>query len=286
MSDLPEFLLGKVSPPSQPVPDQGLRRLGRFSERVASDAPRVPTCGGDRMPALFAEVSRAWASLSDSPHADVVLQRWQRLEPSVIRCGTLDAVIEWGRGRGAPRQADDDVLRSLLRLAPTDDDARLAVLHVLAPGLTRLARGYTKRWGRNEAEAMVAAAALERIVAFGDRPSVRPSASIVLGVRHEVSQRALREDIRLRILGDRVPLHDGLPSSEDITAGEELLGLVDEGLRSGAITRRGARLIVLHRICGMSTQEVAAVEGKDARTVRKYRNRAEAALVDVAEAVA
>jgi DNA-directed RNA polymerase specialized sigma24 family protein len=69
-------------------------------------------------------------------------------------------------------------------------------------------------------------------------------------------------------------------------AGEELLGLVGEGVRSGAITRRGARLIVLHRIHGLSTREIADAEGRDAAAVRKYRNRAEAALADVAEAVA
>jgi hypothetical protein len=230
------------------------------------------------MPTLFADLSRSWAQLVHSPSADTVLERWRYHEPALGTCKTL-AEVRAG-------ELQEDVLRALLRLASSDDHARLGVLHSLSPGLARVARGYARRWGSADSEAMVAVSAVERISAFGDRPGVQPVASIVLGVRHDVSKLALREDIRDRVLGDQVPLRDDLPSVHRVTAGEELLGLVGEGLRSGAITRRGARLIVLHRICGMSTREVAAAEGRDAATVRKYRNRAEAALADVAELVA
>jgi hypothetical protein len=235
------------------------------------------------MSALLNDLSRAWVGVD----ASGVLDRWHRAEPS-LRCHpTLEALTDAARGeRSADFDERDGVQRSLLRLAVDDPDARLAMLHVLAPGLMQVTRTYAHRWGWGETEAMVVTGALERIVAFGDRAGVRPAPNIVLGVRHDLFKRRLREDTRDRVLGHQVALDDQLPVVDRRAAGEELLGLVGEGVRSGAITRRGARLIVLHRIYGLSTAAVAEAEGRDAASVRKYRNRAEAALADVAEAVA
>lgn len=234
------------------------------------------------MSALLNDLSRSWVGVGVSG----ALDRWHRAEPS-LRCHpTLAALTSAARGDGSTDLDErDEVQRALLRLAVDDTDARLAMLHVLAPGLMQVTRTYAHRWGWSEAEAMVVAGALERIVTFADRPG-RPAVNIVLGVRHDLFERRLREDTQDRVFGRQVALDDQLPQLDRRAAGEELLGLVGEGVRSGAITRRGARLIVLHRIHGLSTAEVAAAEGRDAASVRKYRNRAEAALVDVAEAVA
>jgi len=239
------------------------------------------------MPTLFANLSRSWMSLADSPCAGAVLDRWRELEPALRSYRTLGEVVAKGRGRGsADLDGRDEVLRAMLRLAPTDAEARLAMLHVLAPGLTQVAKAYVGRWGWPEAESMVAASAVERIVGFGDRRSVRPAVNIVLGVRHDLFERALREDSRQRFLGEQVPLSDEHAEVDRQGAGEELLGLIGEGVRLGAITPRGARLIALHRIYGVSTRDVATAEGRDAAAVRKYRNRAEAALAEVAMEVA
>lgn len=239
------------------------------------------------MSALLTDLSRAWSSFATSVAAADVLDRWRTVEPSLARFRTLEEVAQAARGR-KERDLDrrDEILRSLLRLASTEEAARLALLHVLAPGLTQISKAYARRWGLAETDAMVVTGALERIMTFGDRTSVRPAVNIVLGVRHALFERRLREDSRDRVLGRQVPLDDQLPAADRLAAGEELLGLVGEGVRSGAITPRGARLIVLHRICGLSTAELATAEGRDAASVRKYRNRAEAALADVASAVA
>lgn len=235
------------------------------------------------MSALLNDLSRAWTGIG----ADGALDRWRLAEPTLAHHDALRSITDAARGDGAGDLDErDEVQRALLRLAVEDSDARLAMLHVLAPGLMQVTRTYAHRWGWSETEAMVVAGALERIIAFGDRAGVRPASNIVLGVRHDLFKRRLREDTRDRVLGQRVALDDQVPSLDRRAAGEELLGLVGEGVRSGAITRRGARLIVLHRIYGLSTAEVAASEGRDAAAVRKYRNRAEAALADVAMAVA
>lgn len=239
------------------------------------------------MPGLLADVSRSWNSVLESPSAEQLLNRWFAHEATLVGHRSLRSLTTAARGRGSVELDDrDELLRSLLRLAIFDEDARLAMLHVLAPGLTQIARTYELRWGREETEAMVVAGALERIMAFGDRSDVRPASNIVLGVRHDLFERRLREDTRDRVLGRQVALNDQLPTVVRQTAGEEVLGLVGEGVRTGAITRRGARLILLHRIYGLSTADIASAEGRDAATIRKYRNRAEAALADAAAAVA
>jgi hypothetical protein len=236
---------------------------------------------------LLTDLTRAWCSVAHSCTSGTVLERWSAEEPTLGRFASVASIVDAARRRDTSDLDErDELQRVLLRLATEDDDARLAMLHVLAPGLTQIIRGYAPRWGWSETEASVVAAALDRIVTFGDRSVVRPAANIVLGVRHTLFERRLREISGDEILGEQVPLDDEIPLVERQAAGEELLGLVGEGVRSGAITRRGARLIVLHRIHGLSTQEVAEAEGRDAAAVRKYRNRAEAALADVAEAVA
>ena len=239
------------------------------------------------MPGLLADLSRAWCVVTSSADADALHDRWCAADPALAVHNSLASITAAARGRGADQLDERDrALRSLLHIAAIDDQARLAVLHVLAPGLTQIVSTYAHRWGWEDTEAMVVAAALERIVGFGDRADVRPAPNIVLGVRHDLFERRLREDTRERALGQPCALSDELPTVDRIAAGEELLGLLGEGVRAGAITQRGARLIVLHRIYGLSTAEVAAAEGRDPATVRKYRNRAEAALADVAEAVA
>ena len=243
------------------------------------------------MPGLLADLSRAWCSIAESGGADALLRRWSATEPALAGLDSLTSLAVDARGQGRGGRANDldardDVLRSLLRLADFDEQAQLAVLHVLAPGLRQISRTYAHRWGWSDTEAMVVTAALERIVAFGDRDDVRPGPNIVLGVRHDMFERRLREETRTRYLGRTCTLSEQLPTVDQPAPSEELLGLLDEGVRAGAITRRGARLIALHRIYGVSTAEVAAAEGRDAATVRKHRNRAEAALADVAVAVA
>lgn len=239
------------------------------------------------MSTLLTDLTRAWSAAARSSTSCTILKRWRSAEPALDGFRSVGSIVDAARGQGT-RDLDerDELQRVLLRLATVDDDARLAMLHVLAPGLTQIIRGYAPRWGWNETEASVVASALERIVSFGDRRAVRPAVNIVLGVRHTLFERRLREISAEEILGEQVPLDDEIPLLEARAAGEEVLGLVGEGVRSGAITRRGARLIVLHRIHGLSTREIAAAEGRDAAAVRKYRNRAEAALADVAEAVA
>jgi hypothetical protein len=236
------------------------------------------------MCSLLTALSRAWTGAS----AERVLDRWHDAEPSLRCYQSLSSITDAARGRCCEDLDDrDEVQRALLRLAVEDDDARLAMLHVLAPGLVQVIKTYALRWGLEETEAMVVASALERVLAFGRGDAgVRPASNIVLGVRNDLFKRRLRDDTRDRVLGEQVALDEEMPTLDRPAAGEELLGLVGEGVRSGAITLRGARLIVLHRIKGLSTAEVAAAEGRDAATVRKYRNRAEAALVDIAAAVA
>lgn len=241
------------------------------------------------MPDLLEKVSHEWGALSRSPAALGILERWSCREPTLADFESLHDVAVAAQGRDVEDlDARDELQFALLRIAADDEDARLAMLHILGPGLVGVTRTYAPRWGRRETEAMVTAAALDRIAGFGSRPHTRPAANIVLGVRHTLFKRRLQEVSRTDVLGRQVLFDDDVLESgdEEVPAADELLYLVGEAVRTGRITERGARLIVLHRICDMSTRAVAEDEGRDPASVRQYRNRAEAVLAEVAEAEA
>lgn len=241
------------------------------------------------MPDLLVKVSNEWRALGRSPGALGILERWRRREPSLADFESLDEVAVAAQGRDVDDLDARDALQfALLRIAADDEDARLAMLHILGPGLIGVTRTYAPRWGWGETEAMVIAAALDRIAGFGSRPHARPAANIVLGVRHTLFKRRLQEVGRADVLGQQVLFDDDVLETGDgeVPAADELLYLVGEAVRTGRITERGARLIVLHRICDTPTRAVAENEGRDPASVRQYRNRAEAVLAEVAEAEA
>jgi 5,10-methylenetetrahydrofolate reductase len=82
------------------------------------------------------------------------------------------------------------------------------------------------------------------------------------------------------------PPADGSDPGGDFAHAMQLVEVVRDGVDAGYVTRRGARLILLHRVLGTPTREVASLEGRRAAAVRKARERAEAALVAAAGAVA
>jgi hypothetical protein len=88
--------------------------------------------------------------------------------------------------------------------------------------------------------------------------------------------------------GRRVSFDADIEVSEHqlLSASELVLRVVTEALERGHISERGARLILLHRLCDVPTSKLAERDGRDVRSVRKYRNRAESALNEVAEVVA
>lgn len=241
------------------------------------------------MPDLFSALDRDWAEFSGSLQGSQAIRRWRRSCPEFHGFADLPALVAALRCRAHP-DARDRLLLELIRLAATDRDARRTVLQVLVPGLVSVARAYGQRWGREEADSMVVAAALDRIASYPSKRTARPAANIVRDVRHCLYVSRLREVALEAALGEPAAFEEAQgcdAMAPDPSASEELLAVVSQAVGDGTISRRGARLIVLQRILGVRTADIARAEGNRPGTVRKHRLKAELALAArTAEAVA
>lgn len=229
------------------------------------------------MPNLFTALDTDWAVFSSSSAGNAALRRWRH--QTAIGFDDLAALLRALRSRSNP-DARDRLLRDVIYLAARDLDARRVVLQALIPGLIGVARRYAPRWGQDEVESMVVAAALDRIANYPLNRS-RPAANIVRDVQNDL-YRARRREVDLETaIGEAIPLHE-LHSSPPIPffqpPSDELVELVADRVGSGAISTRGARLILLHRVLGVRTQDIARAEGCRPCTVRKHRQQAEVAL--------
>ncbi len=137
---------------------------------------------------------------------------------------------------------------------------------------------------------MVVAAALDRIANYPSKRTARPAANIVRDVRHTLYVARLREVALEAALGtpaDPEEAQECKVIAPDPSPSEELLGVVSDAVGDGTISQREGRLIVLHRVLGVRTADIAIAEGLRPGTVRKHRLRAELTLAcSTAEAVA
>jgi DNA-directed RNA polymerase specialized sigma24 family protein len=238
---------------------------------------------------LLAQIEEAWERQAASSAATAILARWTAEEPVFGRFATMHDVADAARGRrGQGVDQWDAVQLGLLRLSGHDEDARLTLLFVVRPGLIRIFRTYVRQWGLEDTASAVVLLALEKIANHPKDSSVRSGAWIVLGVRNELMRRRLKEITADAVLGMRAPMPDtpAVDVGFEPSPSDEVIRLVTEAVKTGRVTERGGRLILLHRVFGVSTREVAAAEGKPTSTVRQYRNRAEASVAEMALAVA
>ncbi len=87
-----------------------------------------------------------------------------------------------------------------------------------------------------------------------------------------------RHQAHQRILGHSC-VHDeanALPAAADRSASDEVLDLVDQALHAGVFERGRARLVVLHRVLGFPTVEVA--QQRMTCPIRQRRSHAETAI--------
>lgn len=232
------------------------------------------------MPDVLTTLDQRWVTFASSPRGHRTLHRWQAAEPALARLPTLHALSDAARDiGGADLDARDDLHHALLRLAAVDDDARLAILHLLHPALSLAARRYSDTWPHEEAASLIITAALDRIIHY-PQGLPRPAATIVRWVRRALWKEAERHRARQRALGTSCVLDEAvaLPAGGDRSASDEVLDLVDQALRAGVLDRSRARLVVLHRVLSVPTAEVAETEGYPPSTIRQRRSRAEAAI--------
>lgn len=229
---------------------------------------------------VLTELEHSWRAFSRSTAGAAALARWGKEAPELAAFDDLDRFVDAAQDVGEDNlDGRDELLLALLRCARHDHDARFALLELLRPGIGRLARRSGHRWGFEETAAMTVALTMEAIVAYPlDRP--RPAACILRQVGHELWLQQARE-VRMRTrLGRLTALddHETWPASTTTSAGEEVLELVGEAVRAGKVSAEHGRFVILHRVLGVPTREVAAELGRPPGTVRQQRNRAEAVI--------
>ena len=229
------------------------------------------------MPQLLDRLHDEWLHLARSPRAVRTLAGWAA-DPALSDFSDLEEVVAEIQRRGRPVESDR-ILLALLRRAAIDNLAAQTVLQALMPGLKSLMSAYRLTGDPEEVATAVVEAAFERIRRYPcDRRPARVAANLLHDTRQVLWRSNCRER-RLRLANE--PFTESLMStaaSAGRSSTDELVALVAEGVRLGHVRPCGARLILLTRVLDVPIEALAEETGTKALTLRKRRQRAEAAL--------
>lgn len=236
-------------------------------------------------PNPFRALDREWAVLGMSARARAALRRWAESEPVLAAYSSPAGVVTACQHRGDPERSSA-LLGAVLRLAHDDLAARTVLQAVLPSLAARAWRGASQARGPGadlgecveELNAEVLAAACERIRDLAGATPAWPAQAVVEHAWRRV--RRARAD-RRRHEGRSVPLAAAADrfAAPERSAAEELAVAVVGAVRAGRVRRGDGAVIVMTRVLGYAPEEVAAHQGRDVRTVRMRRLRAERALV-------
>jgi len=238
------------------------------------------------MPQLLDRLHDEWLHLARSPQAAQTLAGWA-VDPALRGFSNLEEVIAEIHRRGRPAESDR-ILLALLRRAATNNLAAQTVLQALMPGLKSLMSAYRLTGDPEEVATAVVEAAFERIRRYPcDRRPARVAANLLHDTRQVLWRDGCREH-RLRLATEPLtePAVSGMRGSvtQDRSSTDELVDLVAEAVRLRHVRPCGARLILLTRVLDVPVEALAYETGTKALTVRKRRQRAEAALAGAAAA--
>jgi hypothetical protein len=236
------------------------------------------------MTTLFEQLGVEWSQLGASAPARAAVQAWGQDDPALAGFQDLREVVRFVHRSGTgPR--GDAVLACLAARAPSDPLAARTLLHVVFYGLMRITSDLcTAASSPEEAASVVVVEAYQRICTYPvERRPRSIAANILLDTRQGVSRTLCRRRVTEVLTAD-IAHHanaTGGPSAAD-----ELLELIDEAVRAGKLRVDDARLIVLSRIADVSTADLAASRACTPQSLRRHRQRAEAALAIAVECVA
>lgn len=226
-----------------------------------------------------------WKYLATSADATLALVRWAP-DPALQGFPDLDAVVEETQRRGRPAESDR-ILLALLHRAPLDQVAARTVLQAVMPGLKSLMSAYQLTGEPEDVSTAVIEAAFERIRSYPcDRRPARVAANLLNDTR-QILWRAARKERKLRLVTE--PLTEAAVErvahqQTEQSPTDELVGLVAEAVRLSQVPPSGARVILLTRVLDVPIEELAGDTGAKSKTIRKRRDRAEAALARMAVA--
>lgn len=233
---------------------------------------------------LFSELDAEWPELGASRTAVAALQIWARTDPALEGFEDLRDVVHFVQRSGL-RLRGGAVLACLAARAPSDPLAARALLQVVLYGLIRIAADFrSAAHSDEEAASVVVAVAYERIRTYPiERRPRSIAANILLDTRQGVSRSLCRRRVPEVLTAD-VGRHAA--EAAGASAADELLGLIDEAVRTRKLRVDDARLIVSTRVAGVPTAELAALRGCAPQSLRRRRQRAEAVLAAAVRCVA
>ena len=233
---------------------------------------------------ILAALDHEWTLLAQDPAANARFRLWKEQYPALASVDGLPELLAVANDR-SDLAAGDAVLAVLAHQAPADPVAAQVLLHALLPGLKSIIRSCRPWRGADDLASEVITVALERIRCYPfDRRPQRIAANVLRDVRQHIWRKLDRERRLAERLGRAVPFEDErIGTPEEMASSEELIDLVSEAVRTGGVSSRGGRLILLYRVLGIPTPTLAAAEGRSPDAVERSRQRAEA---DLAAAVA
>jgi DNA-directed RNA polymerase specialized sigma24 family protein len=219
-------------------------------------------------------LEREWRQLSRAV-LPARLRLWAEREPALAPFVDPGRLVAFAHGP-APSASKDELLRALVRLAADDALAARAVLHVLLPGLKRIAgRAMHDLSERDELWELLLAHAWERIRCY---PLARRPRHIAANVLLDALKRTMRElerERRRRRRSDAEPA----ASAPARDSRSEIAHVLLDAVAAGAISQLEARIIFQTRIEHCSLAEVAAEEELAYNALRVRLQRAERRLL-------
>jgi hypothetical protein len=149
------------------------------------------------------------------------------------------------------------------------------LLHLLLPGVRRLARRWWALGDRDERAAVAVAAVWHRIRGYRlDRRPSKVAANILLDAEKELRRAATAQGAPAAELPPHLPALD-----PHRPAAVELVDVLGSAVGDGVLSVSDAQLIAASRIAGVPLTDVAAVRRTPARTLQRRRRDAERALI-------
>jgi hypothetical protein len=220
------------------------------------------------MPSVIEQLEDEWKRLA------VDRRPARRLYAACAAAGGASNLGELQRYvREAPAADADHILVALV--GPASDGGQLearVLLHLLLPGVRRLARRW---WALGDRDERAAAAVWHRICSYRlERRPGKVAANILMDAEKELRRAVAAQGGPV----SELPLDNPAPAPQK-PAALELVELLGSAVTDGVVTASDAQLIAASRIAGIPLTDVAAARRTPARTLQRRRRNAERALV-------
>jgi hypothetical protein len=228
------------------------------------------------MSTVVEQLEREWCQLAVDRRASRRLRAVCEAADGAAELGQLERYVR----RAAPADADR-ILVALVGPASGGSELEARVLlQLLLPGVRRMARQWWVLGDRDERAAAAVAAVWHHIRTYRlDRRPIKVAANILMDAAKELRRAATAKGGPTEELPATWPAPDPQEPAAD-----ELVQILDDAVRGGALTIADAQLVAAFRITGKRLADIAAHRGTSVRTVTRRRRAAERALVSTVAA--